>query len=150
MSIKTSCTETAKILRTVTELKRVYSIGDTGSNAIPDAIGDEIPSAIVYPSESVSYQQGPGASQRHEYNLKIQVFVSGSDTGSKANLAVDIFDAIKVAFQQATALNDANGVNTVARIASWRFGALSYSEQTFMGWEITLFISEDDSINYGR
>lgn len=150
MSIKTACIETASILRTVTALKRVYSAGEEGVNGIPDALSDQVPSAIVYPGEMVNYEQGPSEAERHEYNLKIQVFVNGADTANKINNVIDVFDTIKVAFQQATALNDISAAIRAARITSWRFGSLTYGSETFTGWEITLFVSEDSSVGFGR
>lgn len=150
MSISTVIAEVFNVLDGVTELARVYAVGKTGDDAIPDVIGDQVPAAIVYPGESRKYEQGPSSGERHEYTLEIQVFVSGADTQNKLNTALPIFDAIRVAFQAATALNDAGSLNQVARLDSWRFGALTYAGETFTGWAITLFISEDSPANYSR
>lgn len=148
--IATACTEVWTVLSGVTELKRVYAAGKEGDHAIPDAIGDQVPAAIVYPGQMRTYEQGPSEAERHEYELEIQVFVDGGDTGSKVNTALVVFDAIKAAFRNAVALNGISTAIQVARISSWRFGSLTYNGETFTGWAISLFVSEDEPVTYSR
>lgn len=150
MTISTAIGEVWNVLEGVTEIKRNYAAGKTDGNGIPDAIGQEVPATVTYPDTMVTYEQVPGGAERHEYNLKIQVFVSGADSPNRINTALEVFDAIKVAFRAATALNDVSSVIQSARIAGWRFGALSYGGETFTGWEVTLFVSEDSPVTYGR
>lgn len=148
--ITTACQETWSILSNVAALKRVYAAGKEGAAGIPDSIGDQVPAVIIYPGQMRAYEQGPSESERHEYELQIQVFVDGSDTASKINTALVVFDAIKEAFRSAVAMNGISTAIQVARISSWRFGSLTYNGETFTGWDITLFVSEDEPVTYSR
>lgn len=150
MTISAACTATWAVLDGISGIARVYAIGKTGADAIPDAIGDELPAAIVYPDTMSDYQQSPSGGERHEYSLKIQLFVAGADTETRGNVALPLFDSVREAFQSAVALNDAGAGVNVARITGWRFGTLTYAGQAYLGWDITLFISEDGSVTYGR
>lgn len=61
-----------ELLAEIAGIKRVYGSDVSGLNGLPGGIA-EYPSILVFPGPTIIYQQNPGGSHRHEYEVVVQV-----------------------------------------------------------------------------
>ncbi len=125
----------------VTDMERVYAASETDVNAIPPAI-NEYPAALVYPGATDVYMIGQGA-HRHTYDVNIQVLQGGADVGTRAATVLPFVDRIIEKFAVNVTLG--NRANSCVFSRSSGFSTLEYAGIAYLGYEITLSVSEQAS-----
>lgn len=119
---------------------RAYGADDGGEDAIPPAL-HEFPAALVLPGETREYVLMTGG-QRHTYAVKILVLQGGmgGDVGQAAYAALPLVDTLIARFEGNVTLG--NRANSAIFERSSGFVTLTYAEIDYLGYEVTLRVSE--------
>lgn len=127
------------LCESATGVKRAFGAGNNDEDAIPAAIF-EAPAMVVLPGPTIEYILTTGG-QRHTYEVKVLVFCrEGSDLGQSAYSALPLVDAIISTFVGNVTLG--NRANSAHFDRSSGFATLEYSGQEYLGYEVTLRVSE--------
>lgn len=120
---------------------RAYGAGDGGQDAIPPAL-HEFPAALVVPGETREYIGPQQGGQRHTYAVKILVLQGGvgGDVGEAASAALPLVDTLIARFERNVTLG--NRANSAIFERSSGFVTLTYAEIDYLGYEVTLRVSE--------
>lgn len=126
----------------VSGFERVYSASEDDENALPGAVS-EPPSALIIPGETIEYILS-GGQHRHTYNVKILVLCNAAgDTGQTAKQAMPLVNALIEKF----AVNvGGSWANSCVFSACSGFATIEYAAIEYLGWEITLRVSEQAAV----
>lgn len=151
MSMTAVITQLATEIDKISAIKQVFHPGAVGdaTDGSPGGIPDSIPStpaALLFPGESAEgVLQLPGQ-EVHRYTVIVQVFVSrAADRGTRENAALSFIDDLRPKLRAALTLG--GDAAHIARIDHWRYGSLEYAEEQFSGYEITILVTERDSVD---
>lgn len=139
-------TSIAGLVREISGIERVFDAASTEEHALPPAI-NEFPAVIVMPGQTIEYIL-TSAQQRHAYEVKLLVFCrQGSDIGQGAAQAMPLVDAILEKF----AVNvGGSWANSCVMSGCSGLGGLEYAAVDYLGWEITLRVSEQAAVTAAK
>lgn len=136
-------TRTRELLAEITGIKRVYGSDATGVAGLPGGIA-EYPSILVFPGPTILYQQNPGGSHRHEYEVVVQVLYGpAAATAESAAGSTPFIDSLITKF----ASNVQLGGNAVYAhfLRSEGLTGIAYGGTEYIGYEIRLRIVESEA-----
>lgn len=141
LSTSTVLTNIRTLIDAVSDFARVYSASSNDANALPPALG-EFPAVLVLPGDTVEYILSGGA-HRHTYNVKVLVLCNqAGERGAAAYQAIPLVDAILEKF----AVNiGGTWANSCLLSSTSGFATIEYAGIDYLGWEITLRVSEQAS-----
>lgn len=138
LSIVTVLAQIRDLVATVTGMERVYAAGETDANAIPAAL-NELPCAMVFFDETIEPYILMSGGQRHHYTVRLQIFESGGDIGSRVNTVLPFVDLIISKFEANVTLGNRANLCMFRRA---KFGGLDYNGALYTGFDITLEVQE--------
>lgn len=144
LSMLTTIAQVRDLLDEVTGIERIFAPSENDGNKIPDALG-EFPSVVVLPGPDTGSGYILSAGQhRHTYEVKVLVFCrQGGDLGESAYQALPLVDAIIEKFVGNVTLG--GRANSCIFRRQSGFSTLEYAGIDYLGWEITLEVSEQAS-----
>lgn len=141
LSQTTVLTSIRSLIASTSGIQRAYSAGNADEHALPDAL-NEFPAVIVIPGPTIEYLLRSGQ-HRHTYEVKVLVFArQGGSLGQTAVQAAPLVDAI---IEQFTGNVGGSWANSCVYRRSTGLASLEYAEIDYLGWELTLEVSEQAS-----
>ena len=138
ISAATTIARIRTLIAEVTDMERVFAASESDENAIPMSI-NEFPAALVYPGATDQYILHTGQ-HRHTYEVIIQVLEAGADVGERAAAVLPFVDRILEKLVGNVTLG--GRVNSCLITGNSGFSKLEYAGGEYLGYEITLTISE--------
>ena len=126
-------------IATITSISSVYSAGDTDTGAIPEALND-LPAAIIYPGPDTEPYELVNGWHTHTYEVAVQLFEQGVDTGERAASLAPMVDRIIEAMALGVKLG--GSVTYCLFRRSSGFVTLEYGGVEYLGYEVTLEVKE--------
>jgi len=145
LSMSTTVTQVAALIREITGMQAVYSAASTDGYSIPMALNGPFPCVIVTPGpDSGSGYILSAAEHRHTYEVRAQFFEASEDVGQAAASALPFVDLFLSKFAANVTLGGrANSCRVVRQ--SGLIG-LNYAGVDYTGYEITFEVSEQASV----
>lgn len=138
LSMLTSIARIRVLVAEVTGMKRVFASSETDSNRVPAAF-NELPCALVLSGATLEYiLMQP--QHRHTYEVRVQIFESGPDIGTRVNTVLPFVDAIIEKFAVNVGLG--GRVNSCIFDRQQGLVGLEYGGIEYTGYEIILRVSE--------
>lgn len=139
LSQSTTIAQVRDLVAEITAIKRIYAPSENDDNRLPAAL-NEFPAVLVLPGPTLEYVLSAGQ-HRHTYEVKVSVFCNqGGDLGESAYQALPLVDAIIEKFTGNVTLGGRVNSNLFGKSSG--FAALEYNGLEYIGWEITLRVSE--------
>lgn len=131
-----------QILEGVAGIAAAYSWADADDHRIPMAV-NALPCALVLPGPTREFVFGVG-SQRHTYEVEIQILAASSDPGIRAAASAPLMDAVMAALISNTA--NENGLwNSLVFERSGGAEDLEYAGTEYSGYRLFVEVSEQGS-----
>jgi hypothetical protein len=122
------------------------ALSAAGSGPVGGAVGMVLngPGNLHFPASADSL----GPSQKYQFdNPRLLILISRGDPETEDALITPFVDLIPAAFEAHTTLFNAPNVNQVAA-NTWRFIALTYGTDKFIGWDFTLRVFRTSNVTY--
>jgi hypothetical protein len=132
-----------ELIAEMTGIKRVYGSDLAGTSGLPGGIA-EYPSVLVFPGPTILYNQNPGGSHRHEYEVVAQVlFGPVAATAEAAAGSTPVTDALITKFAANVQLG---GHSVYAHfLRSEGLTSIAYGGMEYIGYELRLRVVESEA-----
>lgn len=142
ISQSTAIGQMRDLLDEISTIERIYAPSENDGNKLPDVI-NEFPTVTIMPGSTLDYILTTGG-HRHTYEVRVIIYCrQGSDTGESAYQAMPLVDSIIEKFVGNVTLGGRVNSCVVARQSG--FVNLEYNDIDYIGWEVTLRVSEQAS-----